>query len=121
MDHKSDLNVANWRCDRQHGSSFEDKIDKGVPVANICVKRPHNLNPEQLRELGDKLAEKLTQKLGGQCRWQGDELHYSQSGATALVQFDDTAVTVNVKLGMLMAAFSGMVESEINRVLDKYL
>lgn len=90
-------------------------------MAKIRVERSHSLQPEQLRELGDKLAGKLTDKLGGQCEWQGDELSYKQSGASARVVFDPATVVVTVELGLMMSAFSGTVQGEVERVLDEYL
>lgn len=90
-------------------------------MANIQVKRRHSLAREELRSLGERLADKLSSKLGGECRWDGDDLYYEQSGATAHIQLRETTVTVTAKLGLLMSAFAGMVESEIRRVLDEQL
>lgn len=90
-------------------------------MSTICVVRKHTLDQQALRQLGDKLADKLTQKLGGSCEWRGNELNYQQGGTRAKVTLGEEMVEVNVKLGLMMTAFSSMVESEINRVLDEYL
>ncbi|MCV6605747.1 MAG: polyhydroxyalkanoic acid system family protein [Porticoccaceae bacterium] len=90
-------------------------------MATVYVERDHQLNDGQLKELGELLAAKLTSKLGGSASWQGNELHYKQSGASACAQLGDKKVTVNVELGLLMSGFAPMVKSEVERILDKYL
>lgn len=90
-------------------------------MANVYVERDHQLNSSQLKGLGEQLAAKLTDKLGGSATWQGQELHYKQAGATAHAVLGDSKVTVEVELGFLMAGFASMVKSEIERTLDKYL
>ena len=90
-------------------------------MTTVSVKRDHNLNDGQLKELGEQLAAKLTSKLGGEAKWQGNELNYKQSGASAKAVLGESTVEVNVELGFLMSGFAGMVEAEVARVLDKYL
>ncbi|MGS2722517.1 polyhydroxyalkanoic acid system family protein [Porticoccus sp. GXU_MW_L64] len=90
-------------------------------MAKVCVERDHQLNSGQLKELGDQLAAKLTDKLGGSVDWQGNELHYQQSGAKAHAVLGDTTVVVTVELGLMMSAFAPMVKTEVESVLDKYL
>lgn len=90
-------------------------------MPRIQITRPHSLDEQELRSLGEKLADKLVSRLGGQCQWQGNKLVYQQSGVNAQVDLNPSEVVVDVKLGMLMGAFAGAVESEINRVLDQYL
>ena len=90
-------------------------------MRTIHIERLHNLGRQELRALGERLTDKLRTKLGGEYHWQGDNLYYRQSGASAQIQLADTKVIVSVELGPLLAAFAGMVESEINRVLDQQL
>ncbi|MDM3870337.1 polyhydroxyalkanoic acid system family protein [Porticoccus sp. W117] len=90
-------------------------------MAKVYVERDHQLDNGQLRELGDQLAAKLTDKLGGSVNWQGNELHYQQSGAKAHALLGEKTVVVTVELGLMMSAFAPMVKSEVERVLDKYL
>ena len=88
-------------------------------MPTVYVERNHQLDRLQLRQLGDRLAAKLTQKPGGQCQWQEDELHYKQSGISARIQLGSDQVKVTVELGLLMSGFSGTVKNEIERVLDQ--
>ena len=90
-------------------------------MAKVHVEREHNLSSSQLKDLGEQLAAKLTSKLGGSATWQGQELHYKQSGASAHAVLGDDKVTVNVELGFLMSGFAPMVKDEVERILDKYL
>ncbi len=90
-------------------------------MAKICVERQHSMSGEELHSLGQKLADNLCAKLGGECHLDGQDLHYKQSGASAKIHLGNSKVIVTAELGMLMSAFAGTVESEINRVLDEQL
>ena len=53
--------------------------------------------------------------------WSGDKVTLKRSGVEAQLEVDERRVKVDVKLGMLMSAMSGMIQSEIERSLDKAL
>jgi len=51
----------------------------------------------------------------------GDTVKLKRSGVNGTLQISESNVKVDVELGLLMSAMSGMIQSEIGRSLDKAL
>lgn len=91
-------------------------------MSRITITRAHQQSPEQLHHSMQELAEKLVGRYGGEYRWQQDRLHYSHSGGVeARVGFDAQSLSVDIRTGILMSAFSGMIRAEVEDYLDKNL
>lgn len=90
-------------------------------MSHIQIKRHHNMDEEHLRSMTEELGKKLKSKFGGEYHLEGNLVHYTYHSADAKVSFDETRVNVDVKLGLLMMAFKGMIESEVNSYLDEHI
>ena len=90
-------------------------------MARITVERAHSLGKEGARAKAEKLAHKLKEQYGLEPSWSGDTLNLKRSGVNGTLQISENNVKVDVELGMLMSAMSGMIQSEIERSLDKAL
>jgi putative polyhydroxyalkanoate system protein len=90
-------------------------------MSHIQIKRHHNMDEEQLRSMTEELGQKLKAKFGGEYHLEGNIVHYTYHSADAKVGFNETTVQVDVKLGLLMMAFKGMIESEVNNYLDEHI
>lgn len=90
-------------------------------MSQIRITRHHTMDREHVRNMTEELGEKLKSKFGGDYRWEGDMVHYKYSGVDAKVSFDEDTLQVDVKLGLLMAALKGMIESEVNKYLDQHV
>lgn len=90
-------------------------------MSHIQIKRHHNMDEEHLRSMTEELGQKLKAKFGGEYHLEGNIVHYTYHSADAKVSFDETKVVVDVKLGLLMMAFKGMIESEVNNYLDEHI
>lgn len=90
-------------------------------MSHIQIKRHHNMDEEHLRSMTEELGQKLKSKFGGEYHLEGNIVHYTYHSADAKVSFDETRVKVDVKLGLLMMAFKGMIESEVNNYLDEHI
>jgi len=90
-------------------------------MSDIQIKRHHNMDEGQLRSMTEELGQKLKAKFGGEYHLEGNIVHYTYHSADAKVSFNETTVQVDVKLGLLMMAFKGMIESEVNNYLDEHI
>ncbi|MDX2463033.1 MAG: polyhydroxyalkanoic acid system family protein [Porticoccus sp.] len=90
-------------------------------MSHIQIIRHHNMDEEHLRSMTEELGQKLKSKFGGEYHLEGNIVHYTYHSADAKVSFDETRVKVDVKLGLLMMAFKGMIESEVNNYLDEHI
>lgn len=90
-------------------------------MARITVERTHNLGLEGAREKAQPLVEKLAAQYGLIPDWSGDTVKLKRSGVNGALEIGEKTIRVDVELGMLMSAMSGMIQSEIERSLDKAL
>ena len=90
-------------------------------MAHISVERAHGLGKEAAREKANKLAPKLSDQYGLEPQWSGDTLNLKRSGVKGAVHVSDDSIKVDVELGLMMSAMSGMIKSEIEKALDKAL
>ena len=79
------------------------------------------LGKEAAREKADKLAQKLSDQYGLEPQWSGDTLNLKRSGVKGAVHVADDSIRVDVELGLMMSAMSGMIKAEIEKALDKAL
>ncbi|MCI0994331.1 polyhydroxyalkanoic acid system protein [Pseudomonas corrugata] len=90
-------------------------------MAKISVERTHDLGKEAARAKADQLAQKLSDSYGLKPQWVGDTLEFKGSGVEGTVAVGEDLIRVDVKLGLLMSAMSGMIKTEIEKALDKAL
>jgi putative polyhydroxyalkanoate system protein len=90
-------------------------------MAKISVERTHDLGKEAARAKADQLAQKLSDSYGLKPQWAGDTLEFKGSGVEGKVAVGEDLIRVDVKLGLLMSAMSGMIKTEIEKALDMAL
>lgn len=88
-------------------------------MANIDIRHRHSLPPAQARQAVQEVADKLVQRFGVSCHWDGDLLHFSRSGADGHIALLAEELHVSAQLGFLLGAMKGPIEAEIRRVLDE--
>lgn len=86
-------------------------------MAGIDIRHPHSLPPDQARTAIDEVAAKLQSRFDLACRWEGDELAFERSGVDGRIAMAPQELRVTAKLGFLLSAMQGPIESEIRRVL----
>ncbi len=90
-------------------------------MARISVERAHGLGKAAAREKADKLAQKLSDQYGLEPQWSGDTLNLKRPGVKGAVHVSEDSIKVDVELGLMMSAMSGMIKAEIEKALDKVL
>lgn len=79
------------------------------------------LGREAAREKAERLAERLASEYDVRYRWNGDTLEFKRSGADGSIAVGEDTVRVELKLGLLLSPMGGMIQREIEQVLDKSL
>lgn len=90
-------------------------------MAHISVERTHSLGLEAAREKARPLVEKLAGQYGLTPEWSGNTVKLKRSGVNGTLAIGEKTIKVDVQLGLLMSAMSGMIQAEIERSLDKAL
>lgn len=90
-------------------------------MANIHIKREHNLGQAEARERVDKIASTLQKKLEATMSWKGNTLNFKRSGANGSLKVGENHLDCNVKLGMFLTPLKSMIESALIEEIDKAL
>lgn len=87
-------------------------------MANIHIKRNHNLGIENARTEVEKLAQTLRSELQADYAWSGNKLVFQRSGATGTIDVGADFIDLDIKLGMALSLLKGTIEESINNKLD---
>ncbi|WP_022835149.1 polyhydroxyalkanoic acid system family protein [Salisaeta longa] len=90
-------------------------------MADIELTQSHALTKAQARTAVEKVAQKLSDRLGVSHHWATDTLHFEGSGAEGQIRVAAQEVTVQVDLGFMLKPMQSMVRQEAERYLKKYL
>ncbi len=87
-------------------------------MADIDIKRSHNLGLKAARAAADKMAEHLGTKFGLQGEWQGNTLAFQRPGVTGSLAIDERDLRLVVNLGLLLKMMKPSIEGAVNQQLD---
>jgi putative polyhydroxyalkanoate system protein len=89
-------------------------------VAAIDIVRTHALGPAGARQAAEDVADLLNRQLGLKTRWQEDTLIAEGKGIFSELRPSPADLRVTVDLARPMRPLRGLLESEIQRYLDRY-
>jgi putative polyhydroxyalkanoate system protein len=106
---------------------FAPGIHKETTMSDIHYHKEHDLGLEKARQLAKDWIDDTARKMGLDCKHtegaEQDTITFERMGVTGLMTVTGTSFDLNVKLGMMMAAFKPIVEAEIaknlSRIIDK--
>lgn len=87
-------------------------------MADIDLKRVHNLGIKAARLAADQMAEDLGRKFGLSGGWTGNTHHFDRPGVTGSLHLTEKNLHLTVELGFLLKAMRGPLEAAIVRELD---
>jgi putative polyhydroxyalkanoate system protein len=87
-------------------------------MADIDLKRAHNLGMKAAHEAADKMAADLGRKFGLAGGWTGNTLHFDRPGVTGSLTLTDKDLHLTVVLGFLLKMMRGPIEKAIHEELD---
>jgi len=90
-------------------------------MATIDIRHRHALPAAKARAAVEEVAVKLGRKFGLDYRWEGDTLHFVRPGVDGRIALAPGEVHVTAKLGMLLSAMKGTIQSELERLLAERL
>jgi putative polyhydroxyalkanoate system protein len=89
----------------------------GTRMSAIEIQHRHSLPAPEARKAVEGVAVKLGEKFGLDYRWEGDTLHFVRSGIDGRITLAPQSLQVTAKLGFMLSALKGPIETEIRRVL----
>jgi putative polyhydroxyalkanoate system protein len=90
-------------------------------MAQIHIKKRHNLGKQQARRTAERLAGKLASEYNAKCRWKGDNLEFSSKGVNGRLHVSQQEVDIRVDLGLMLRPFRTRIEAGIREQLEDIL
>jgi putative polyhydroxyalkanoate system protein len=94
-------------------------------MPDIKISRQHTLGLAQARKVAYKWAQDCEKKLDMECTYEEgkaqDVVQFTRSGVDGTLNVTATGFELHAKLGFLLGAFKGKIESEIEKNLDALL
>lgn len=91
---------------------------RGNPhMSSIDIQHDHSKTPKQARKAIEEVARKLAERFDIEYGWDGDTMNFVRPGVDGKIRLSPTDLHVTAKLGFLLSALKGPIESEIRRVL----
>ena len=90
-------------------------------MADIALKRNHNLGLKGARAAADKMVKKLDEKFDLTGDWEGNTLHFDRPGVNGKLTVSETDMKLEVSLGFMLKMMKGPIENAIHEQLDNVL
>ena len=87
-------------------------------MADIDIKRAHNLGLKAARAAADKMAEHLGRKFDLKGEWEGNVLRFQRPGVTGSLAIGDQDLRLSVALGFLLKAMKASIQKAVEHELD---
>jgi putative polyhydroxyalkanoate system protein len=94
-------------------------------MADLKISRDHALGLPQARKVAYQWAEHAEERLDMECTYEegktSDTVRFKRSGVDGTLEVTASSFELHAKLGFLLGAFKGKIESEIEKNLDALL
>ena len=88
-------------------------------MADIDIRRSHEMSMKDAREAAEKMAAHLGRKFGLKGDWEGDTLHFDRPGVQGSLHLTPRHLKLTVKLGFMLTLMRGPIEQAVQEELDK--
>lgn len=86
----------------------------------IDISHSHSLPLKKARQVAEELADELAHQHDLDHEWEGNTIHFNRRGVDGHIHVTGDSIDIHVKLGWLLTAMRGVIESEIHRVLGRH-
>lgn len=90
-------------------------------MASLHIEHTTSLAKDDIREKLGEVMGKVEKKFDLEGSWSGDNYMFKRSGVDGKAVIQDGKVVVDIKLGMLLSALKGKIESELKSKLQEGL
>ena len=87
-------------------------------MADIEVRRSHDLGLAAARRAAEQMASDLARKFDVRATWQGDTLRFERPGVSGFVTLTQAELHLSISLGFLLKAMQESIEKLVLQELD---
>jgi len=94
-------------------------------MSDIKYQQDHTLGLDKARELAQEWMNDAARQLGLDCKLQQgvdqDTITFDRMGVKGVMTVSGSSFGLDIKLGMMMAAFKPMIEAEVSKNLSRII
>ncbi|MBL8520877.1 MAG: polyhydroxyalkanoic acid system family protein [Betaproteobacteria bacterium] len=90
-------------------------------MADISIKRKHQLGLKGARTAADKMADKLGEKFDLAGDWDGNVLVFRRTGVNGTLEISHDEMHLQVTLNFMLKMMKGPIEQAVHEQLEKVL
>lgn len=90
-------------------------------MSTIRIVRQYRQTQAELRQGLETFGEQFKEKFDLQVQWRDQRVEFKRSGLNGFVEYNETTVTLEMKLGLMFAPFAGKVRSQLEAYVDEYV
>jgi putative polyhydroxyalkanoate system protein len=90
-------------------------------MADISLKRSHQLGLKGAKTAANKMAERLEEKFDLVSEWEGHTLTFQRPGVNGALVITEADMKLEVTLGLMLKMMKGPIEKAIHENLDAAL
>jgi putative polyhydroxyalkanoate system protein len=102
-------------------SKKSNYLIRGENMADIAIKRKHELGLKGAKSVADKMAIALGEKFDLKGTWSGNTFAFQRPGVNGSLSIAESEMSLEVTLGFLLKAMKGPIEKAVTENLDKAL
>jgi putative polyhydroxyalkanoate system protein len=88
-------------------------------VADIEVRRAHDLGLDRARRAADRLVADLGRKYGLSGAWRGNILYFERPGVSGFLALEGTALHLSISLGLVLKAMRNSIERAVGDEVER--
>ena len=88
-------------------------------MSRLSIRRPHALKHSEARTRVTRVADRLGERFGAACQWEGDVLRIEHPQVNGTIRVTRDEIIIDARLGFALALFRDRAEREIAQFLDR--
>ena len=90
-------------------------------MSTIRIERQYRQSTTELREGLETLGKRFSEEFDVKYEWRGQRVEFKRSGVSGFIEYDDTTVRLEMKLGLMFAPFASKVRNQLETYVDEHV
>lgn len=90
-------------------------------MSTIRIERQYRQSQDELRAGLETLGTRFQKDFDVQYQWNGQRVEFKRSGASGFIEYDDTTVRLELKLGLVLSPLAGKVRNHLEAYVDEHI
>ena len=88
-------------------------------MAVISIAKKHSLSHRNAKDVAERVAKDLKKRFELDYAWHGDDVDFERPGISGRMHVGKDAISLDVRIGLLLTPLKPAIEREIHATLDK--